>query len=378
MWKKTSMLVLVFSLILMSSIAYATPGKQGSKKGHVSDRDACYNAVVELKQKAEKLKNEQERKKLWDDIMALKAKCEKMSEHDKSTDDYAHYNDSLIVLADKTALQIGYASGDSASRVSQAIKLPAKGSSGSTIKWTSGSPTYMSDSGQIITRPTAGQSAVTLVFFAAIQYGRAMDYKTFTITLDPNATETSRVAADKAALEIDFGGSDVAARVTVPFDKLPATGSHGSVITWQSSNTGIISHDGKTVNRPVRGSGDAVVVLTATIRAGSVADTKIFVLTVKAQFSDEERIAADKAELAIGYSSGNSASHVTDNLTLRTKGVYGSDIVWLSSNEAVISNTGVVKRPSRSTGDTSVSLTAIILSNGRAEYKVFTMTVKSL
>jgi hypothetical protein len=374
--KKILLLALIVCLLFLSSSAYATTNKNSKQGANLNDKEACYNAVVALKNTAEKAKNKNERDKLWDEIMALKSKCEKLQDHNNDRN-YNDSSDMLNVLADKTALQIGYASGDHADRVTQHISLPSKGASGSTIKWTSGSPTYVDDAGRLITRPQSGLSQVKVVFFAVIQYNQATDYKTFTLTLLPYADDANRVAADKAALAIDYGGSDTAASVTMPLDKLPAVGTNGSIITWVSSVPGVVSHDGKTVNRPSRGSGDTAVVLTATLRAGSAVDTKIFVLTVKTQLTDEERIAADKAELTVGYGYGNSASYVTDNVTLKVKGSNGSEIVWVSGNQAVISNSGVVYRPARAAGDAAVTLTAIIISNGRAEYKTFTLTVKS-
>ncbi|WP_207641639.1 immunoglobulin-like domain-containing protein, partial [Syntrophomonas palmitatica] len=92
--------------------------------------------------------------------------------------------------------------------------------------------------------------------------------------------------------------------------------------------------------------------------------------------TDEEKVTADKAALEIGFAAGDSASSVTQNLTLATTGsVYNSAITWVSSNTAVISNSGEVTRPSFSCGDAVVTLTATISSNGVSEPKAFTLTV---
>lgn len=358
--------LLAACLLLFGGNSYAT----GDHATYDNDRAKCYASVEGLKKAAQKVKNEREKQKLWDKIIELKKKCEKMDDKKKMTDEQR-------VQADKAALAIGFSPGDSIGRVTQSISLPGRGANGSTIQWTSGSPTYLSNSGKLINRPPASSGQVQIVLFAVIQSNKAHDYKMFTLTFNPQLNDGDRVAADKAALQIDFGGNDASSRVTRPFDALPSTGANGSQINWISSAPSIISHDGKTVNRPARGAGDATVVMTATLRAGGAADTKVFVLTVKQQYNDEERVAADKAELAIGFSGSDTANRVTANVTLPVKGHYGSDILWVTDKPSVITSSGIVYRPSASSGDATVLLTAVILSNGRADYKSFSLIVKS-
>ncbi len=93
-------------------------------------------------------------------------------------------------------------------------------------------------------------------------------------------TEAESVAADKAALTITYGGSDIATSVTTDIALLPTSGAKGSTITWTSNNTFHIPNGSSgTVNR---GHGtDTNVTLTATITSGSTSDTKTFDLTVK-------------------------------------------------------------------------------------------------
>ena len=67
--------------------------------------------------------------------------------------------------------------------------------------------------------------------------------------------------------------------------KLPTTGEEvgaglGTKITWESSNTAVITNKGVVV-RPSADEEDAKVTLTATISAGSYTDTKTFDVTVK-------------------------------------------------------------------------------------------------
>ncbi|WP_172674222.1 immunoglobulin-like domain-containing protein, partial [Syntrophomonas palmitatica] len=104
-------------------------------------------------------------------------------------------------------------------------------------------------------------------------------------------------------------------------------------------------------------------------------------ITVYAQWrttppSDAEKVAADKEALEIGFARGDSASSVTQNLTLAATGsVYNSTITWVSSNTAVISNSGEVIRPSFSGSDATVSVTASVYSNEVFVTKDFILTV---
>jgi hypothetical protein len=152
---------------------------------------------------------------------------------------------------------------------------------------------------------------------------------------------------------------------------------NGSQISWISSSTSIISHDGKTVNRPVLGAGDAVVLMTAIITSSSVSDVKVFTLTVKQEFTSLEKLAADKADLVITYKESDLAAHVTKPLSLPTTGYYGSTIIWYSSSPLIISNNGtVINRPAHGTGDAAVTLSAYLSNNGMGDLKTFQVIIK--
>lgn len=63
---------------------------------------------------------------------------------------------------------------------------------------------------------------------------------------------------------------------------LPTQGKNGSVITWSSSNTSVITADGK-VTRPDVGQEDKKVTLTATVSYGTTVQSKKFDFTVYAK-----------------------------------------------------------------------------------------------
>ncbi|MBO9609984.1 MAG: hypothetical protein J7639_28765, partial [Paenibacillaceae bacterium] len=91
------------------------------------------------------------------------------------------------VEQDKEALDIGYASGDSAVSVTQNVNLASSGAHGTTITWSSSNPSVIAADGTV-TRPAlnAGDANVTLT--ATISKGTASDTKTFTLTVLKQAT----------------------------------------------------------------------------------------------------------------------------------------------------------------------------------------------
>ena len=280
----------------------------------------------------------------------------------------AQMTEAQAVAAAKAALAITYASGDSASSVTKNLTLPATGLDTSTITWVSNNSSVVSNSG-VVTQPLTQDASVTMT--ATITVGSASDTKAFPITVKAQMTDAQAVAAAKAALAITYGSGDSASSVTKNLT-LPATGIDSSTITWVSDNTGVVSNAG-VVTQPL--TQDASVTMTATITVGLASDTKAFPITVKAQMTDAQAVAAAKAALAIAYGSGDSASSVTKNLTLPATGLDTSTITWVSSDASVVSNAGVVTQPL--TQDASVSMTATITVGSASDTKLFPITVKA-
>ncbi len=280
-------------------------------------------------------------------------------------------NDSLTpaqaVAAAKAALTIGYAVGDSASSVTQDLTLPTTGLHGSTVAWASSNPAAVTTAG-VVTRPVTQEASVNLS--ATITVGTASDTKVFTNTVKPQMTDEQAVAAAKAALAIGYAPGDAATSVTSDVS-LPLTGADSCSISWSSSDPSALTTGGG-VSRPF--TQDAPVTLTATITSNGVSDTKVFILTLKAQMTDAEAVAAAKAALQIGYASGDSATGVTQNVSLPLTGSSGTTVSWASDTPSVISTGGVVSRPA--IGDAQLSLTATITSGAVSDTQTFTITVK--
>ncbi|MFZ0731286.1 MAG: immunoglobulin-like domain-containing protein [Candidatus Sulfotelmatobacter sp.] len=269
--------------------------------------------------------------------------------------------------AAKAALAIGYAAGDSASSVTQNLALPTIGIDGSTIAWASSNPAVVTTAG-VVTPPATQDANVTLT--ATISVKTASDTKVFPVTVKAQMTDAQAVAAAKAALTIGYTAGDSASSVTQNVT-LATSGIDNSAIGWATSNDAVVGTDG-TVTQPQ--TGDAAVTLTATITVGAASDTKAFQITVKAQMTDAQAVAAAKSALAIGYQPGDGPTSVTQDLSLPVTGAAGTSVAWASSDPAV-STSGVVTRPV--TDDLPVTLTATISLNAASDTKVFIVTVKA-
>jgi len=148
---------------------------------------------------------------------------------------------------------------------------------------------------------------------------------------------------------------------------LPTDGGNSVSITWNSSNTGVISNLG-IVTRPTTGASSAVVHLTATISKNGVVDSKEFIATILPYLTDRMSVVSDSASLNLV---GNLSSLVS-NLTLPANGNEGSTISWSSSAPTVLASTGIiVNRPAKGAGKTKVTLTATITKGTASTTKTY-------
>lgn len=187
---------------------------------------------------------------------------------------------------------------------------------------------------------------------------------------------SEEVAADISALAIGYSTGEGASSVLSDLI-LPSSGTHGTRITWESSNTNYINTSG-SVDRPSYVIGDTEVQLTATVERGTAQETKTFNLTVIRQpITDAEAVALDKDSLEVGFSGLDSAEAVTQDLLLTSSGVNGTSITWESSIPETISSIGGVTRPEYTeNSDIQVTLTATINKGSVSDTKIFILTVK--
>jgi len=276
-------------------------------------------------------------------------------EHDSTTGE----GDTRAVNADLAALSLG-----DTTAVTHDLNLPKTGQQQTTIAWESSNPNIMNDAGRIVSRPAHGEAGVELKLTATVSKRDSAAKKVFLVRVLP--------MGEAEAVELDAEWLLLAATDAIADDlTLPVKGKYGASIAWQSSNPGVISESGRVI-RPGLGQPDAKVDLTATITSGAAAKTKSFALTVVALGATGD-LSADREALRL-----SNAEPVTRSLFLPLAGTMGSTITWESSNEAIISKTGQVVRPSPGQPDATVTLTATLANGAERATKSFTVTVKAL
>ncbi|MEU0075724.1 family 43 glycosylhydrolase [Streptomyces sp. NPDC006332] len=232
-----------------------------------------------------------------------------------------------------------------------------------------------------ITPGAIGSGATTANYIGKSVYsgdqlfkGRIRDFRVYDRALTDSEVEqlalpvaTQGVADDKAALSL----GDTSA-VTAGLD-LPKTGSAGgSTINWASDNPDVVSAAG-AVTRPAAGEPDGHATLTATLRKGTVRDTRTFDVTVLPAFDDETATRQAAEALAV-----HNLDDARGNLTLPATGSYGTKVTWSSAKPDVVSADGVVHRPAHGEGPTTVQLTATLTKGEARATRVLTATVPQL
>ncbi|WP_329445379.1 family 43 glycosylhydrolase [Streptomyces canus] len=204
--------------------------------------------------------------------------------------------------------------------------------------------------------------------------GRIRDFRVYDRALAASEVEqlslpvaVQGVSDDKAALSL----GDTSA-VTADLDLPKTSTAGGSTITWASDNTDVVSGSGR-VTRPAAGEPYGHATLTATLKKGTVTDTKSFDVTVLPDFDDAT--ATDRAAQSLTV---HNLDDVRGNLTLPATGDYGTTVSWSSADEKVIEDDGVVHRPAHGDGSTTVALTATVTKGEAKATRTFTAKVPEL
>lgn len=295
--------------------------------------------------------------------------------------------DAYDVALARQWLDVVYAAGESALAVTNNVTLASSSTNGCTIAWqSSGTNIVVSGTSGAVYRPPFSAGNVSVTLTATISKGNASTTKTFTLLIiRQGITDQERVNEDVGAATIGYAGGDSATSITKNLT-LPASGTaNGSTFVWTSSNAAVIANNG-TVTRPDYGpAGDALVTLHLRGTKNAASAERKFVDLKVLQKEDPAitNVAAVKAALAIGYAADESASAVTNNITLPTL-ENGVAISWASSVPGTIATDGTVVRPAFTAGDASVTLTAslsqttFVGSPERTGIKTFTLTVIKL
>ena len=183
---------------------------------------------------------------------------------------------SQLLDAAYNRVHIGYAYGDNEYGVTQNLTLPTTTTGGATVAWSSSNNSVISISGSTgVVNTASAPRAVTLT--ATIRSGGATRTKTFDLMTSQNTGD--RLLLENALNELDIlyinegdGDGIITGRIGLPTTVL------GLPVTWQSSNSSVVSNAG--IVAVPSGNETRSATLTATIRLGSQTRTKTFSLTV--------------------------------------------------------------------------------------------------
>ena len=213
------------------------------------------------------------------------------------------------------------------------IYLPVEFTNGVAISWQSSNQNVLTNTG-VVTRPPAGSVPVNVILTATFVKNGISTTKEYIAKVLPYVSDSESVSLDSLHLELAGNISLLRSNLI-----LPAAGNEGSVITWTSDRPDILSSSGEILNRPPKGSGNAVVKLTATITKGSAVTTKSFQVIV----AEDEGFSA----YLFAYFTGNSGDQEAIRFALSDDGylykALNNNNPVLSS--AAISSTGGVRDP---------------------------------
>ena len=154
---------------------------------------------------------------------------------------------------------------------------------GITIEWSSSDANIINGNGEVF-NPAPGSSDALVTLTATISRGiyAAPMEKVFVLTVKPFATEEELYDKLENALTFDCLSEESISFVTTDLT-LPTTWYYGSTIEWVSDSAAISidsSAGSGIVTRPIYGTGNAIVYLTANIHYSDDIISKTFAVTV--------------------------------------------------------------------------------------------------
>jgi predicted extracellular nuclease len=150
------------------------------------------------------------------------------------------------------------------------LTLPNTGVHDVEITWSSNNTDVIANDGTVtIPTKTDGDQTVTLTATLTLEGQTLTDTFSVTVAAASDYTDAELLEQAKNALVLSVSGI---IQSNDPIT-LPATGLHGSTITWASSNTAVIT-DAGVVTRPAADAGNATVTLTATLTLNAETTTK--------------------------------------------------------------------------------------------------------
>ncbi|NRA65893.1 MAG: hypothetical protein HRU19_15505 [Pseudobacteriovorax sp.] len=157
---------------------------------------------------------------------------------------------------------------------------------------------------------------------------------------------------------------------------LPAKGKHEVAITWKSDDTTLIKDNG-AVQMSNDVFADHIVTLSATFSLNGESRVKKFVFVVTEEGLKLALTAFQALENDIPnfLNENTKKSEVKSDLNLYKNTESGLLVEWNSSNPNVVSNDGVVRRPSHEEGNADVTLTAVFSHDSYVNRKTKTIQI---
>ncbi|WP_185602108.1 immunoglobulin-like domain-containing protein [Paenibacillus sp. 598K] len=339
---------------------------EGDKNALQAIIDALHSQVDALKEELEELKGDGA--DLAQQLANVKAQVSELQ---------TALGQAEAFTADLLALQIGYADGDSAERVTRSFTLPVTGTGGTDIVWNTSHDGYVTimDGTAQVNRPTYSEGDAFVTLTATLTLGELTGTVSQLIRIvKAEPTDAEAVVLAEKELTIQFAEGDSIQGVTRQLG-LTDHGLHGAEIVWTSSHPELISDTG-AVTRPAHDQTSAWVTLTAHITRGEAAETKLFVVQVlKMVQTAAEAVEAAKAALTLELAPGDEPTAVRGPIPLPLTGTDGTTVTWSSSDETIIGADGAVTRPTAAQGNQMVTLTATIVKDGVTDVKTFDVTV---
>ena len=204
------------------------------------------------------------------------------------------------------------------------LTLPTDGGSGVVVSWSSSQTNVISNTG-VVSRPTAGLDTAVVILTATLSKNGVTATKSFTAKVVPSLSDKISAQLDSTNLTISGNLNLLRSNLS-----LSTAGAEGSIITWSSDKPTILSGSGVILNRPAKGTGNSKVLLTASIKKGTVTITKTFEVYV----AEDEGFSA----YLFAYFTGNNISQEAFRFALSNDGfVYKA----LNNNNPVISSASV-------------------------------------
>jgi len=251
-----------------------------------------------------------------------------------------------------------------------------------------GSPTTVANN-LTITHPAAGATSLTLPtvpaeYTVAIKSSDNTSVIALDKTITPPFVETN-VVLTLEVTKTDGGSKAVTGNLTVIVSQAPAitainTASTGAAMQIALPNASAFL---TLTSFNALSSADKLTAANAVLSnrpAGGYATQAALQAALDNAVTNVENynaVAAAKGALAIGYAAGDSAAAVTQNLTLSAT-QDGVTVSWESDKTNIDATTGAVTRPSFTTGNVTVTLTATLTKGAAKDTKTFTVVVTKL